>query len=104
MEEGGGVAEKAPSRLKKDRSVDILDVQPSLYSAIWSWMYIKKVSEDHRPIFLMSSRSAPANLRAIAPPARRECDPTRDGVMSLLCKPNSRTAALMACRMSLSVT
>ena len=43
---------------------------------ICSWMYMRKVSHDHRPIFLMVSWEMLFGCMAIAPPARRLCDLT----------------------------
>ena len=44
-------------------------------------MYCKNVREVHLPIFMMVVSEAPFNFSAIAPPALKECTPTRSGVI-----------------------
>jgi hypothetical protein len=39
-------------------------------------MYMRNVSEDHCPNFLMVSRSMSLSFMAMAPPALRECELT----------------------------
>ena len=50
----------------------ILVETPAENAEICSCRYIRKVSDDQRPNFLMVSRSTPLSFMAIAPPARRE--------------------------------
>ena len=53
-------------------SVDMALEMPLEKAEICSWMYIKKVSDDHRPCFRMAIASQPFRCMAMAPPARRE--------------------------------
>ena len=62
--------------LRNGSRVDIFCATPWLRCAICSWMHMRKVSEDHLPIFLIVSRSMPLSLAAMAPPARSEWLPT----------------------------
>ena len=55
-------------------------------------MYIKNVSEDHRPSFMIVVSSWPLSLSAMAPPARKECTPIRSGSMPCSCRFRSFTA------------
>ena len=48
-------------------------------AAICSWMYMRKASLAHRPSFLMVVMGTLFRYIAIAPPARRLCEPTRFG-------------------------
>ena len=81
-----------PQMLMNGTCLLICVARPEENAAICSWMYMRKVSEDHRPCFWMVSRSAPLSLIAIAPPARREWLLTSQEV-----KPaDSRPKALMA--------
>lgn len=52
-----------------------------LRCAIWLWMYSRNVSDLHRPCFMIVVSLWPVSLRAMAPPARRECTPTRSGAI-----------------------
>ena len=45
---------------------------PAEKAEICSCIYMRNVSEDHRPNFLMVSRSMLLSFMAMAPPARRE--------------------------------
>ena len=74
------------------RLVLILSDSPALRCAIWLWIYCKKVRPDHRPIFIIVVSSAPVSLSAMAPPARRECGPTRSASMPFLCRCSAFTA------------
>ena len=47
--------------------------------AIWLWIYCKKVRDIERPIFIIVVSLYPWSFRAMAPPARNECAPTRSG-------------------------
>ena len=64
-----GMAENAT--LWKGMWLDIFAEMPAEKAAICSWMYIRKVSEDQRPIFLMVLSEALLRCIAMAPPARR---------------------------------
>ena len=83
---------------------DIFVESSLLKWAIWLWMYIRKVREDQRPIFMIVVSDCPCNFNAIAPPARSECTPMRSGSIPAL----SSCSSLMACRsavlMSVDVT
>ena len=66
-------------------------------------MYIKKVSLDQRPIFLMVFGSIPCKCIAMAPPARKLWLPTKSLCRPYFDKPNSSTADLTARFISVAV-
>ena len=49
--------------------------------AIWLCIYCKKVRDVQHTIFIMVVSSQPFRFSAIAPPAQRECAPTKSGLM-----------------------
>lgn len=49
--------------------------------AIWLWMYWRNVMDVQRNCFWIMVSETPCSFCAIAPPARRECTPTRSGSM-----------------------
>jgi len=59
---------------------------------ICSWMYIRNVSLVHRPIFFIVLWATPFRYMAMAPPARRLCEPTRLAVNPLRASPSVVTA------------
>ena len=61
-------------------------------AAICSWMYMRNVSLCQRPILRMVSCGIPLMYIAMAPPARRLCDPIRFGVKPCLWRPRVVTA------------
>ena len=68
--------------------------------AIWLCIYSRKVSDDHRPIFLIVVSASPMSLRAIAPPARKEWTPMRSGSIPLRCKLRVCAAFRTVCNIS----
>ena len=73
-------------------------------TAICSWMYMRNVSLDHRPIFLMVSWEMLFRCIAMAPPARRLWEPTWLARSPLRARPRSVTACLTAVLMSVGPT
>ena len=73
----------------------IFSDSPELRCAIWLCMYWRKVRPDHLPIFIIVVSSEPVSLRAMAPPARSECAPTKSASIPLSCK----SSVLTVCRM-----
>ena len=71
-----------------------------LRCAIWLCIYWRKVNEVHLPIFIIVVSDAPLSLRAIAPPALKECTPTRSGVIPACVRSRFATAFLRCCIMS----
>ena len=67
-------------------------------------MYCRKVTERQHPCFWMIMSETPWSLRAMAPPARRECDPMRLGSMPFLCNFRALAAYLITALMSAEVT
>ena len=70
---------------RKGRSWLIFVAIPLDKLAIWVCMYWNQVAEDHRPIFWIVVSVSPWSLRAMAPPAWRECVPIRSGSMPWCC-------------------
>ena len=58
--------------LRKGTDSDILVERPAAKAVICSWMYIRKVSDFHLPIFWIVEEGTPLRCRAMAPPALRE--------------------------------
>ena len=58
--------------LRKGSSSDMSFEMSFPRCAIWVCMYIRKVRDDHRPIFMIVVSLCPCIFRAMAPPARRE--------------------------------
>jgi len=85
-----------PLRLRNGMCLLIRLEMPEEKAAICSWMYIKKVSDDHRPCFRMVSRSSPLSFMAMAPPARREWLLTRSAEKPQRCNLRALVAALTA--------
>ena len=75
---------------------------PEDRAAICSCIYMRKVSLDHRPIFLIILCETPARCMAIAPPARRLWLPTWFAWSPKRCRPRFSTAVLIALFMSLA--
>ena len=71
-----GSSNVGPAMLRKWMCVDIFLETPLENAPICSWMYMRNVSEDQRPNFLMVSRSMPLSFIAMAPPARSEWELT----------------------------
>ena len=67
--------------LVKLSSTLILDDKSALRCAIWLCIYCRNVSDVQRPCFIIVVSLSPLSFKAIAPPARNECTPTRFGVM-----------------------
>ena len=88
----------------KDCGVLMAAAIPWWSLSIWLCMYICQVLDDHRPIFWMVESLYPMSFRAIAPPALRECDPTRSGSMPWRCSLREETAARVDATMSELVT
>ena len=86
--------------LWKGMWLDIFLEMPAEKAAIRSWMYIRKVSDDQRPIFLMVLSEAPLRCIAIAPPARRLWLLTSIGLMPCKWRPTSGIAYRIAFVMS----
>ena len=63
------------------------------------WMYCRNVMEVHRPCFFIIVSATPCSLRAMAPPARRECTPMRSGSIPFSCRLSSVTQCLSPVRM-----
>ena len=72
--------------------VDIFCDTPFENANICECMYMRKVSLDQRPIFLMVLVSIPCKCMAMAPPALKLWLPTKSGCRPLLTKPNCVTA------------
>ena len=72
--------------------------------AIWLCMYWRKVSDVHLPIFIIVVSLTLLSFRAMAPPALRECTPTRSGSIPALCRSSCFIVFLIALRMSFAVT
>ena len=51
---------------------------PTVNAPICEWMYVMNVSELHRPMILMVLSALPLSLSAIAPPALKLWEDTRD--------------------------
>ena len=79
-------------------------IQPLLYSAIWSWIYIMNLSDYHLPIFFISSVSAPETFSFIAPPDLKNCDPTWLIVIPCFSRPSETMVILTFTLMSSSVS
>ena len=69
---GGGGQSLGPVTGRNSMSVAMSLETPREKAVICSWMYIRKVSERHLPIFLIWISEQPLRCMAIAPPARRE--------------------------------
>ena len=62
----------------------------------WSRIYIKNVSELHRPIFWMVTSGTPLMCIAVAPPDRKLWELTRSGRMFIRCRFSAETATRRA--------
>ena len=67
-------------------------------------MYCRKVSDVHLPIFIMVVSGAPFSFSAMAPPALKECTPTKSGVIPDFSRLSVLTAVLKCLIMSVWVT
>ena len=76
---------------------------PEDRAAICSCIYMRKVSLFQRPIFFIVLWATPLRYMAIAPPARRLCEPTRAGDKPLRARPRVVTARRIALVMSTGV-
>jgi len=72
--------------------------------AIWLCMYWRNVMDVQRPCFWMVVSETPCSFRAMAPPARSECTPTRSGSMPFLSSSKALTDARTAFRIWVEVT
>ena len=73
-------------------------------AAICPWMYIRNMSEDHRPIFRMASRSTLLRCMAMAPPARNEWELTEVSGKPCSTSPVAFTAVFTVVLMMLLVS
>ena len=83
--------------------VDIFVATSEESAEICSCMYMRKVSLFQRPIFLIVLWATPLRYMAIAPPARRLWEPTRDADRPFRARPRVVTARRTAVVMSAGV-